>query len=93
MVKKVSVFVLALVGSFASMAQCAMCRTQVQNNVSNGDVDLAAGLNTGILYLMVTPYLALSVVGLLWYRNSKKKGGKESLLDRIKKRRKKRRDR
>lgn len=71
---------------FVSAAQCAMCRTQVKNNVSNGDVDLAAGLNTGILYLMITPYIALGVIGFLWYRNSRNKiDGRSQLQERLKK--------
>lgn len=53
------------------MAQCAMCRTQLENNVSSGDIGIAAGLNTGILYLLSLPYLAILVLGYVWYRNSR----------------------
>lgn len=56
-----------------SMAQCAMCRVTVENNVSNGDTSIGAGLNMGILYLFITPYLLLTVLGILWYRHSHKK--------------------
>lgn len=52
-------------------AQCAMCRTQIVNNVSQGDSTLAASLNMGILYLFVTPYIAIGLVAYLWYRNAK----------------------
>lgn len=52
-------------------AQCAMCRTQIKNNVSHGETELAAGLNLGILYLFFTPYVMLGVIGFLWYRYSK----------------------
>jgi preprotein translocase subunit YajC len=60
-------------------AQCAMCRTQVVNNVSQGDVNLAAGLNTGIIYLFVMPYIAIGVIAFLWYRNSKVNEHKKSI--------------
>ena len=30
------------------------------------------GLNTGILYLMAVPYIAMSLVGYFWWRQSKK---------------------
>ena len=53
-------------------AQCAMCRTQLENNVSSGNIGIAAGLNTGILYLLSLPYLAVLVLGYVWYRNSRK---------------------
>lgn len=52
-------------------AQCAMCRTQLENNVSNGDTSIAAGINTGILYLLSLPYIAILILGYVWYRNSK----------------------
>lgn len=54
-----------------SYAQCAMCRTQLVNNVSHGDTALAAGLNLGILYLFFAPYLLLMVIGYLWFKNAK----------------------
>jgi hypothetical protein len=56
----------------ASMAQCAMCRTQLENNVSNGNPGIAAGINTGILYLLSMPYLSILVIGYFWYKSSKK---------------------
>lgn len=58
--------------SAAAMAQCAMCRTQLENNVSNGDPGIAAGINTGILYLLSIPYLSILVIGYFWYKSSRK---------------------
>lgn len=59
-----------------AFAQCAMCRATIENNVSNGEIGIGAGLNFGILYLFVTPYLLIGVVGYLWYRNSKANASK-----------------
>lgn len=56
---------------FDASAQCAMCRATVENNLSNGDIGIGAGLNFGILYLFVMPYLAVAIVGYFWYKNSK----------------------
>jgi len=53
-------------------AQCAMCRATLENNVSNGQVGIAAGINFGILYLFVTPYLAIATLAILWYRTSRR---------------------
>lgn len=53
-------------------AQCAMCRASLENNLSNGDLEIGSTLNFGILYLFFTPYLALAVIGFFWYRNSKR---------------------
>ena len=52
-------------------AQCAMCRSTIENNYSNGNPGIAAGINTGILYLLSMPYLAIIVIGYLWYKSSK----------------------
>jgi len=53
------------------LAQCAMCRSTLENNVSNGDPGIAAGINTGILYLLAMPYLAAVIIGYLWFKSSK----------------------
>lgn len=52
-------------------AQCAMCRTTLENNVSNGDIGIAAGINFGILYLFAAPYVIISLIAFFWYRTSK----------------------
>lgn len=52
-------------------AQCAMCRSTLENNFSNGDPGLAAGINTGILYLLALPYLAVMLIGYLWYKSTR----------------------
>ena len=53
------------------LAQCAMCRTQLENNVSAGNPGIASGINFGILYLLAMPYLAVLLLGYFWYRSSK----------------------
>lgn len=67
-------FVIFLLGSAVTeaVAQCAMCRATLENNVSNGKVGIAAGINFGILYLFVAPYIAICVISFLWYRTSKR---------------------
>ena len=61
-----------LISSASAIAQCAMCRSTLENNFSNGDPGIAAGINTGILYLLVLPYLAIMVVGYLWLKSSRR---------------------
>ena len=67
------VLILALILSMTSNihAQCAMCRSTLENNFSNGNPGIASGINTGILYLLVMPYLAAMVIGYLWYKSSR----------------------
>lgn len=54
-------FVVIFVFSFHFVsAQCAMCKAVVES----GNASEAEGLNSGILYLMVFPYI---LVGALFY--------------------------
>lgn len=79
---KVKSFILLLILfaiRISSYAQCAMCRASVENNVSNGETTIGAGLNNGILYLFVMPYLMAAVIGYFWYRTAKKKKAKLSV--------------
>jgi hypothetical protein len=61
---------LTLTGLTQVTAQCAMCRSTLENNYSNGNPGIASGINTGILYLLVMPYLAVMIIGYLWYKSS-----------------------
>ncbi len=72
-VKTAVVTLVLLLGNISSWAQCAMCRSTLEANMSNGETaNFAAGLNFGILYLFFTPYLLLAVIAFFWYRNSRR---------------------
>lgn len=62
------------------MAQCAMCRSTIENNVSAGETALGSSLNLGILYLFCTPYIAFGVLAFFWYKKSKENAKKISAL-------------
>ena len=57
--------------NFAS-AQCALCKATVETSLQEGNTS-AAGLNVGILYLLIMPYALIGGLGYLWYSNNKKK--------------------
>ncbi|MDN3585451.1 hypothetical protein QWY86_02145 [Pedobacter aquatilis] len=67
-------FSIACVLFFAAnvQAQCAMCTINAEQGVKNGNTQ-AAGLNTGVIYLLVIPYLLATVVGIIWYKKYRKK--------------------
>ena len=72
MIRRFLIFFLLLMVTLADVqAQCAMCRSTLENNVSNGNPGIASGINTGILYLLAMPYLAILVLGYLWYKSSR----------------------
>ena len=53
------------------LAQCAMCRSTLENGFSSGKPGIAAGINTGILYLLSMPYLLIIGLGYWWYKSSR----------------------
>lgn len=64
-------FLIGFISIGTAAAQCAMCRSTLENNFSNGDPGIGAGINTGILYLLVLPYLAVMVLGYFWFKSSR----------------------
>ncbi len=64
-------------------AQCSMCTAAVTSNAGDEESELASGLNTGIIYLFVLPYLSfVGVAALIYvgYRRRKKREINEDLL-------------
>jgi hypothetical protein len=52
------------------MAQCPMCKMSAESNLKDGGT-AGKGLNTGILYMLALPYILISTLGYLWYKNRK----------------------
>lgn len=50
-------------------AQCSMCRAVLENEEGG---EAAKGINNGIMYLMIFPYLLVGGVGYAVYHNRKK---------------------
>lgn len=59
---------LCLLFTYGVDAQCPMCRMSAESNLKNGGT-AAAGLNKGIIYLLIGPYIMISTVAFLWFRN------------------------
>jgi hypothetical protein len=67
----VTIFILLFFALFISstlQAQCAVCtKTAMQLGEKP-----AQGLNSGILYLMMTPFAIVGFIGYRWWRGNKK---------------------
>ncbi len=72
--------VIMLASSADVSAQCAMCTMNAENSVQNGNTQ-GNGLNNGILYLLAAPYLAVAVVGFLWYKKYRRKNVSLNMKD------------
>lgn len=59
-------------------AQCSMCTISAEQGTKNGNTQ-GKGLNDGIIYLLVIPYLLIAGIGMLWYRNYRKRVTQEPL--------------
>jgi hypothetical protein len=51
-------------------AQCPMCKMSAESNLKSGGT-AGKGLNTGILYLFVAPYLMIGGLAFMYFRNRK----------------------
>lgn len=61
-----------IIGLAPVFAQCSQCAAQVATNSKNGGT-AANGLNNGILFLLAAPYLAVAIVGWVWYKKYRRK--------------------
>lgn len=65
-IKSLFVIVAFFLMSHQAIAQCAMCRASAENS------NIAAGINTGVLYLLLFPFLVIFGGGIYWYFNKEK---------------------
>ncbi|MDD7913612.1 hypothetical protein [Polaribacter ponticola] len=67
--KTIFLFFLIFISTIKSTySQCAMCKAVVEN----GDESMAEGVNNGITYLMVFPYLLVGILFFTIYRYKKR---------------------
>ncbi|MFA5298658.1 MAG: hypothetical protein WC389_10685 [Lutibacter sp.] len=69
--KKITLSILLLLVIQIANAQCAMCKAVVES----GNPEQAEGLNSGILYLMVFPYILVGALfsAIIWHKIKNKK--------------------
>ena len=75
-----SILVIALTFTANSVveAQCPMCRMSLESNLKNGGT-AGSGINAGILFLLMTPYLLVGGIAFVWYRNKRNQDNVELL--------------
>ncbi|HEX6915370.1 MAG TPA: hypothetical protein VF145_09020 [Chitinophagaceae bacterium] len=65
--KKFISFLFILFLSLQLSAQCSIC-TKTASQLGEGP---ARGLNSGIIYLMLTPFALIGVIGYRWWKKEK----------------------
>ena len=63
------IFIFLLLLASNADAQCAMCRAVLESEETQS---AARGVNNGIKYLMVIPYLIIGTLGFVIYRSRKR---------------------
>ncbi|MBM3918598.1 MAG: hypothetical protein FJ344_03720 [Sphingomonadales bacterium] len=67
-------FILLNLTPFESTAQCPMCKTTVEANQKDGGKGLGRGLNSGILYLLSMPFIAVGFISAVYIYRKRKEG-------------------
>ena len=73
--RAIILLMMLLLFSLTAEAQCAMCRAVLENEEKGA---AAAGINNGIIYLMIFPYLLIAGVAYAIYRMRKKARDQEN---------------
>ena len=68
----VAAFGLLLLTREPVKAQCSQCAAPPATNRASGS-STADGLNHGIMYLLAAPYIAIGVLGFVWYKKYRRK--------------------
>ena len=70
MKRRIFFFLFSLFFYLEGNAQCAMCRAVLE---SEDGMKAAEGINNGIVYLMLIPYILIGGIGVIIYRKLKQK--------------------
>ena len=65
------VVLITVIGELPAYAQCAMCRTALENSPEGRG--MAASFNRGILLLLAVPYAIFGTVGVVVFRAHRRK--------------------
>jgi len=69
MKNKIFISLILVLSPTVISAQCAMCKAVVES----GDAEMAEGLNSGIMYLMIFPYILVAVAGYFIIKKMKRR--------------------
>ncbi len=64
--KSIYIVLFLVFTTLSAEAQCAMCRAVLESEEGQ---ETAKGINNGIVYLMIIPYILIGAVGYFIYKN------------------------
>lgn len=68
--KIIYIFILVLISVQSAWAQCAMCKASAETSLEAGASE-AAGINTGVLYVLAITFGMLGFMAYLLYKGNK----------------------
>ena len=63
--------VMVMLVAMPAFSQCAMCTAVADEAAKNGST-AGDGINKGVLYLFLSPYLIVGTIGFIWWRTRRK---------------------
>ena len=69
--KTLLLIVLIMGVAHVAFSQCAMC-TEVADEATKNGSSAGDGINKGVLYLFLSPYLIVGTIGFIWWRSRRK---------------------
>ena len=70
-IKPLLLILLVMVVAHVAYSQCAMC-TEVADEASRNGNSAGDGINKGVLYLFLSPYLIVATIGFILWRSRRK---------------------
>jgi hypothetical protein len=69
--KKIFLVIILIAFQLSAFSQCDMCKAVLETDLKSGG-SMGKGINNGILYLILIPYILLTIVGYFIYRHYQK---------------------
>ena len=70
-IKPLVLILLVMTVAHVAYSQCAMC-TEVADEASRNGNSAGDGINKGVLYLFLSPYLIVATIGFILWRSRRK---------------------
>ena len=65
------IVVIVLLSLFSAHAQCSMCQAVAESSRDAGSAN-SDGINKGVLYIFMMPYLIIATIAYFWWRTKRK---------------------
>jgi len=79
LIKPIALTLLVMIIAHVALSQCAMC-TEIADEATKNGNDAGDGINKGVLFLFLSPYLIVATIGFILWR-SRRRAQEEMLAE------------